>query len=247
MLLAVNDLKVKIFADGADLQGMIAIAKNPIIKGLTTNPTLMRKSGVTNYEGFARVLLSEVPDKPVSLEVFADDIPTMIKQGLKIGSWGKNANVKVPVTTTNGLFTGPVIRELANAGIVVNVTAVFTVEQVVEICDALLAAVPAIISVFAGRIADTGRDPIPQMAGCLYAIESAQLPNVELLWASPRELLNIMQANEIGCHIITCGADLIDKLHLVGKDLNEYSRQTVQMFCADAIRSGFSIDVKEAA
>lgn len=241
MLLPVKDLKVKIFADGANLDSMIMHAKNPIVKGLTTNPSLMRRSGIVNYEGFARVLLEQVPDKPISFEVFADDIPTMIAQGVKIASWGKNANVKVPVTNTRGEFTGPAIRELAKAGIVVNVTAVFTVEQVIDVAAALLPDVPSIISVFAGRIADTGRDPIPQMAGCLYALEEAKMDKAELLWASPREVLNIFQANEIGCHIITCGGDMIAKLHLIGKNLDEFSRETVEMFFTDAKVSGFTI------
>jgi transaldolase len=235
----VNDLKVKIFADGADLKGIIEMSKNPLIKGFTTNPTLMRKAGVSNYEAFARELLKSVIDRPVSFEVFADDFPAMIDQGRKIASWGKNVNVKVPVTNTKGEFAGPVLKTLSAEGVILNVTAIMTVEQVKAVAAELDANVPAIISVFAGRIADTGIDPIPHMAACKDALRAR--PKSELLWASPREVLNIFQADKVGCHIITCTNDLIAKLSLTGKDLIEYSRETVQMFYKDATAAAFSI------
>jgi transaldolase len=234
-----QDLKVKIFADGADIRGVIEMAKNPLIKGFTTNPTLMRKAGITNYEGFARELLKLVTDRPVSFEVFADDFPSMIDQGRKIAGWGKNVNVKIPVTNTKGEFAGPVLKSLSEEGVVLNVTAIMTLDQVKAVAAELNADVPAIISVFAGRIADTGVDPIPHMKMCKEVLASR--PKAELLWASPREVLNIFQADKVGCDIITCTNDLIAKLSLMGKDLVEYSRETVQMFYKDATASAFSI------
>ena len=236
----VQNLKIKIFADGADLKGILEMHKNPLIRGFTTNPTLMRKAGVTNYEAFARYLLETVTDKPISFEVFADDFPTMIGQARAIASWGKNVNVKIPVTNTRGEFTGPVLGAVAADGIALNVTAIMTAEQVRAVAAALEPGVPAIVSVFAGRIADTGIDPVPHMRECKRILASR--PKAELLWASPRELLNIFQGDEIGCHIITCTNDMIAKLSLVGKDLVEYSRETVQMFYRDAAASAFSID-----
>jgi transaldolase len=241
----VQDLKVKIFADGADLKGIVEMAKNPLIKGFTTNPTLMRKAGVNDYEGFARELLEVVGDRPVSFEVFADDFPGMIRQGRQIASWGKNVNIKVPVSNTKGEFTGPVLRALSAEGAVLNVTAIFTVEQVRAVAQALDADVPAIFSVFAGRIADTGIDPIPHMKACKEAMKSR--PKGELLWASPRELLNIFQADEIGCEIITCTSDIIGKLSLVDKDLGDYSRETVQMFYKDATAAAYLIEIQDDA
>jgi transaldolase len=241
----VQDLKVKIFADGADLKGIIEMAKNPVIKGFTTNPTLMRKAGVSDYEAFAHKLLDVVTDRPVSFEVFADDFPGMISQARRIASWSRNVNVKVPVSNTNGEFTGPVLKALSTRGVVLNVTAVFTIDQVKAIADALDPDVPAIISVFAGRIADTGLDPIPHMKACKAALKSR--PKAELLWASPREVLNVFQADAIGCDIITCTNDMIGKLSLAGKDLTEYSRDTVQMFYRDATAAAYSIDVREDA
>jgi transaldolase len=235
--------RVKIFADGADLGGILALHKNPRIKGFTTNPTLMRKAGVSNYEAFARQLLAAIPDRPISFEVFADDLDNMIAQGRVIASWGANVNIKIPVTTTNGVFTGLVIRTLAKAGIVVNVTAITTVEQVQRVADCLVPSVPAIVSVFAGRVADTGRDPVPVMREALRRLRGR--PRAELLWASPRELLNIFQADDIGCHIITVSHDVLAKLSLVGKDLNEYSLETVKMFHRDATAAGFKIAVPE--
>ncbi len=235
----IDNLKVKIFADGAEIDGILALAKKPYIKGFTTNPTLMRKAGIENYEAFARKLVSAVSDRPISFEVFADEINSMTSQGRVIASWGKNVNVKIPVTTTTGTFTGPVISTLAHAGVVVNVTALMTAQQVRQVAGCLDPDVPAIISVFAGRIADTGRDPIPLMQDCLRALASR--PKAELLWASPRELLNIFQANDIGCHIITVSHDVLAKLSLVGKDLDEYSLETVKMFYRDAQAAGYQI------
>jgi transaldolase len=241
----VNDLKVKIFADGADLDGILQMAKLPHIKGFTTNPTLMRKAGVTNYEAFARNLLEKITQHPVSFEVFADDFPSMIAQGRAIASWGKNVNVKVPVMNTKGEFAGPVLRALASEGVELNVTAIMTPEQVAAVAEVLDAKVPAIVSVFAGRVADTGIDPVPHMRACKDILTSK--PKAELLWASPREVLNIFQADDIGCHIITCTNDMIAKLSLAGKNLVEYSRETVQMFYRDATASAFSINPAKSA
>jgi len=230
---------VKIFADGADLDSILALYKNPLIKGFTTNPTLMRKAGIDDYEAFARKLTAAITDRPLSFEVFADEFDEMIAQGRVIASWGSNVNVKIPITTTRGAFTGPVIRALAEAGVVVNVTAITTEQQVARVAECLAPNVAAIVSVFAGRVADTGRDPVPLMRACLTAL--ANRPKAELLWASPRELLNIFQADEIGCHIITVSHDVLAKLSLVGKDLDEYSLETVKMFHRDASAAGFTI------
>jgi transaldolase len=232
---------VKIFADGADLAGILALYKNPLVKGFTTNPTLMRKAGIEDYEAFAHQLVAAIPDRPISFEVFADDFDEMIAQGRVIASWGRNVNVKIPVTTTKGAFTGAVISTLANAGVIVNVTALMTAEQVKQVAQCLASNVPAIVSVFAGRVADTGRDPIPLMQASLKAL--AGRPKAELLWASPRELLNIFQADEIGCHIITVSHDVLAKLSLIGKNLDEYSLETVKMFYRDATAAGFRIAV----
>jgi transaldolase len=235
----VDGLRVKIFADGADLDGILRMAANPVIRGFTTNPTLMRKAGVGDYEPFARRVLAAVPDRPVSFEVFADDFPGMIRQARVIASWGRNVNVKIPVTTTAREFSGPVIRELSAAGVALNVTAVLTVDQVRRIAECLAPDTPAIVSVFAGRIADTGVDPVPLMREAREAL--AIRPRAELLWASPRELLNIFQADAIGCHIITATNDILAKLALVGKDLDEYSLETVAMFHRDAVAAGYEI------
>ncbi|KAB2939000.1 MAG: transaldolase [Hyphomicrobium sp.] len=241
----VSDLKIKIFADGADLAGILDMHKNPLIKGFTTNPTLMRKAGIDDYEAFGRELLAEVPDRPVSLEVFADDFEEMERQALAIASWGRNVNVKIPVMNTKGIFAGPLLNSLSRRGVVLNVTAIMTPAQVKAVADALDPEVPAIISVFAGRVADTGRDPVPHMKECLAAL--SKRPKAELLWASPRELLNIFQADEMGCHIITVTNDVIAKLKLVGKNLDDYSRETVEMFYKDATASKFRISVRPAA
>jgi transaldolase len=235
----VADLKVKIFADGADLPGIAKLYANPLIKGFTTNPTLMRKSGVTDYAAFARDLLKVVPDRPVSFEVFADEFGEMERQAREIASWGPNVNVKIPVTTTQGVFCGPLIQRLAQAGIVLNVTAILTLEQVGQVAECLSPRTSAIVSVFAGRVADTGRDPVPLMTKAVEILKGK--PKAELIWASPRELLNIFQADDIGCHIITVTHDVLAKLALVGKDLDGYSLETVQMFHRDAQAAGFSI------
>jgi len=235
----VADLNIKIFADGADISGMLELARNPIIKGFTTNPTLMRKSGISDYEAFAREVLAAIHDRPVSFEVFADDHDGMLAQGRMIGGWAPNVNVKIPVTNTRGEFCGPVIDALSGEGIAVNVTAIMTPDQVRAVSRCLAPAASAIISVFAGRVADTGRDPIPLMSECLEVL--SERPRAELLWASPREFLNIFHAEQVGCHIITVTSDLLAKLGGVGKDLDQFSLETVQMFFRDAIGAGYSI------
>lgn len=236
----VDKLRVKIFADGADFNGIMEMYANPIIKGFTTNPTLMRKAGLMDYEAFGRKLLAAIPDRPVSLEVFADDFDEMERQALAIASWGKNVNVKIPVTNTRREFAGPLIKKLSAAGVAVNVTAIFTLDQVQRVTDCLHANTPAIVSVFAGRVADTGIDPVPLMAKAVQILKSK--PKAELIWASPRELLNVFQADAIGCHIITVTNDIIAKLALVGKNQDDYSLETVQMFYRDATASAFSIN-----
>lgn len=235
-----SQLSIKVFADGADFDSIIKLAGSRIIKGFTTNPTLARNAGVTDYEAFGRKVLAAVPDRPVSLEVFADDFPEMLRQARTIATWGKNVNVKIPVTNTKREFSGDVIRQLSADGVVVNVTAIMTVEQVRRVAEALAPETRAIVSVFAGRIADTGVDPVPLMAEALKILR--ERPKAELLWASPRELLNLFQADAIGCHIITATKDILAKLSLVGKDLDDYSLETVQMFRRDAIAAGFEIN-----
>jgi transaldolase len=235
----VQQLKIKLFCDGADIESILAMYQDPLIQGFTTNPTLMRKAGITDYEAFGRKVLAAVPDRPVSLEVFADDLVNMGIQGRKIATWGPNVNVKIPVTNTSGEFTGSLIKTLSSEGVVLNITALMTVKQVEEVAECLDPNTPAIISVFAGRVADTGVDPVVLMGDCLKALHDR--PKAELLWASPRELLNIFQADEVGCHIITATPDILAKLKLVGKDLTEYSLDTVKMFYKDAVAAGFSI------
>lgn len=234
-------LHTKIFADGADKATMMELYQNPLIKGFTTNPTLMRKSGITDYGTFARDLLRQIPDRPISFEVFADEFDEMEAQALEIASWGKNVQVKIPVTNTRGQSSESLVRRLAKKGVQQNVTALMTLDQVRRIGDCLAGGPASNISVFAGRIADTGRDPVPLMAHAVEAVSSS--PNIELIWASPRELLNIFQASQIGCHIITVTADVLNKLKLVGKDLDEYSLDTVKMFYSDAQKAGFQIAV----
>ena len=234
-----NELNVKIFADGADLESIREMYSNPLIKGFTTNPTLMRKDGVKDYKSFSLEVLKAVPDRPISLEVFADDFGEMEHQALEIASWGTNVNVKIPVTNTKGEFSGPLIERLTKAGVVVNVTALLTLDQVRDVMVCLADSIPAIVSVFAGRLADTGRNPVPIMAEAVEILRAK--PDAELIWASPRELLNIFQADEIGCHIITATNDILKKLPLVGKDLTGYSLDTVKMFHADASVAGYSI------
>lgn len=213
--------------------------RDPRIVGFTTNPTLMRKAGISDYAKFAHDVLHAIPDRPVSFEVFADELDEMEAQARIIAAWGKNVNVKIPVTNTTGKFTGPIIRSLSRDGIILNITAIMTADQVKQVATELASGTPAIISVFAGRVADTGIDPIPHMIACRQ--ELTEKPNAELLWASPRELLNVFQAEEAGCHIITASPDILAKLALVGKDLVEYSLETVQMFYRDATQSGFKI------
>jgi transaldolase len=240
-LTAVSDLKTKIFADGADLDGITSLVKDTRIRGVTTNPTLMRQAGVTDYKAFAHKVLEVVPELPVSFEVFADDLPSMQAQALEIASWGKNVNVKIPVTNSEGLSTLPIIEALSAQGVQVNVTAVFTLDQTRQITEALSPDTFAIISIFAGRIADTGLDPMPLMREAVQIMKAK--PKAELIWASPRELLNIFQADEVGCHIITVGHDVLGKLGIVGKDHTQYSLETVQMFRRDAQGAGYEIDV----
>jgi transaldolase len=230
---------VKIYADGADLESMIALAEKPHIAGFTTNPTLMRKSGVSDYEPFARKVLEVITDRPISFEVFADDAAGMLRQARLISSWGENVYVKVPVTDTKRNSMADVVAELTADGVQLNVTALMTVAQVETVTAALAGTRGAIVSVFAGRIADTGRDPIPVMTSAL-AITSAQ-PNVRLLWASPREILNVRQADDIGVDIITVTHDMLAKLSLFGKDLDEYSLETVKMFDNDARAAGYEL------
>jgi transaldolase len=235
----ISDLKIDIFADGAEIPGILEMAKNPLIKGFTTNPTLMRRAGVSDYERFARDLLSHITIHPVSLEVFADDFSEMRRQALLIASWGKNVNVKIPITNTKSESSIPLIDELVKNGIAVNVTAIMTVKQVKELSEVLSPTLLSIVSVFAGRIADTGVDPVPQMAECKRLLSA--IPAARLLWASPRELLNIFHADAVGCDIITVTNDLIAKLSLVGKPLDDYSLETVQMFRRDAVAAAYAI------
>ena len=244
-MISAKNLRVKVFADGADIQSIQKLAADRGISGFTTNPTLMRKAGIDNYETFARKVLEVVNDRPVSFEVFADDFAGMVDQARAIASWGANVNVKIPVTNTKGEFTGPVIAELSADGIILNVTAMTTEAQVAKVTECLAPECGAIISVFAGRIADTGRDPVPVMQECLNILTAR--PKAELLWASPRELLNIVQADQIGCHIITVTPDLVSKLPLIGKNLDEFSLETVQMFYRDAIASNYTIHTSATA
>jgi len=237
---SIANLKVKLFADGADLAGMQEMYANPIIKGFTTNPTLMRKVGIKDYKSFAHEVLKAIPDRPISFEVFADEFDEMERQALEISSWGKNVSVKIPVTNTKQQFAGPLIERLSKVGVSLNVTAVTTLDQVRNITALLAPTTPSIISVFAGRIADTGRDPLPLMAEAVKIM--CAKPQAELIWASPRELLNIFHADSIGCHIITATNDILKKLSLVDKDLEDYSLETVQMFYNDAQTAGYNID-----
>ncbi|HEX3746350.1 MAG TPA: transaldolase [Bryobacteraceae bacterium] len=237
--MAITDLKVKLFADGADKTAMLQLYRNPLIQGFTTNPTLMRKAGIADYEAFARDILTEIRDRPISLEVFADDFEEMERQARLIATWGSNVYVKIPVTNTKRESAARLIHLLSHEGIRLNITAILTLDQVRSVVAALAGGAPSNVSVFAGRIADTGRDPVPMMA---EAVEMVSVhPGMELIWASPRELLNIFQADSIGCHIITATPDVLQKLALVGKDLDEYSLDTVKMFHSDATKSGFKV------
>lgn len=237
------NLKVKIFADGADKNGILEMYHHPYIKGFTTNPSLMRKAGVTNYKNFALDILKLIPDRSISFEVFSDDFDEMYDQALEIASWGNNVYVKIPVSNTKGHPTSALIQNLAAQNVKMNVTALMTLDQVIEVTDALKNSPSSYISVFAGRIADTGVDPLPIMKKALAIMRPHE--QLELIWASPRELLNIFQAHEIGCHIITATNDIIKKLSLVGKNLQQYSLETVEMFYKDAVAAGFSLDEDE--
>jgi transaldolase len=239
------DLKVKIFADGADYDGIVKMARNPLIKGFTTNPSLMRKAGVNDYEAFARKVLAAIVDRPVSFEVFADDFASMAEQARTIAAWGRNVNVKIPVTNTKGQPATELIRALSSEGVSLNVTAVFTLDQVRAVAEALDPRTPSIVSVFAGRIADTGMDPVPHMAACKQLL--GPRPKAELLWASTRELLNIFHAEESGCDIVTVPNEFLSKLDLVGKDLAQYSRETVQAFYRDATAAAYQIKTTRVA
>jgi transaldolase len=232
-------LKVKIFADGADLGGILEMAAKPYIAGFTTNPTLMRKAGISNYEAFAKDVLAHVTDRPISFEVFSDEFDEMERQAKKISAWGSNVYVKLPITNTRRESTVPLVRRLAPSGIKLNVTALMTREQVEDVADALAPGVPAYVSIFAGRIADTGRDPLPAIRESVALLKSK--PQAELIWASPRELLNVFQADQAGCHIITATNDILNKLASVGKDLDAFSLETVKMFHGDAVAAGFRL------
>ena len=234
----------RLFADGADLKAILKLASNPLIEGFTTNPTLMRQAGVEDYVSFAHELLRHISDRPISFEVFSDDFGEMEEQAMEIASWGGNVNVKIPVSDTKGKYSGPVIRKLSGAGVALNITAIMTVEQVQRVVDDLHGNGHAFVSVFAGRIADTGRDPVPIMAESLERMRPR--PHTELIWASPRELLNVFQADAIGCHVITATPSILAKLDVVGKDLVEYSLDTVRMFHRDASAAGYKIGVEAA-
>jgi transaldolase len=234
-----STLRIKVFADGADIAGIRKLADDPLIAGITTNPTLMRKAGIEDYEAFATELLEVVPDRPISFEVFSDDFAEMERQALKVSSWADNVFVKVPITNTEGASSLDLVRRLSHDGIKLNVTALMTGKQVESSAAALEGGVPAYVSVFAGRIADAGVDPEPIMVAALDTLRP--LPGVELIWASPREVLNIVQADRIGCHIITVTHDLLAKLHLLGRDLDEFSLDTVRMFHRDASAAGFTL------
>jgi transaldolase len=234
-----NGLRVKLFADGADKSAILEHCADPRIQGFTTNPTLMRKAGLTDYEAFAQDVLSVIRDRTISFEVFADEFPEMARQAYKIASWGKNVYVKIPVTNTRGESSLDLIHQLTHSGVKVNVTALLALEQVRETSVALAGGAPAYVSVFAGRIADTGRDPVPMICSAVELLRPH--PGVEVIWASPRELLNVFQADAAGCHIITATGDILKKLSLIGKDLLAYSRETVRMFYDDAVAAQFSL------
>ena len=234
-----SELNVKIFADGADREGIIEMYRKPYIKGFTTNPTLMREAGVTNYEAFARDIVKAIPDRPISFEVFSDDFDEMERQAHKIAGWGENVYVKIPVTNTRGETAVDLVRRLSRAGVKVNATAMMTLSQVRDMVNVLGNGPPSYISVFAGRIADSGRDPMPAMAEAVKICSPYK--NIELIWASPREMLNIFQADVVQCHIITATDGILKKLDLIGKDLDEFSLDTVKMFRNDAVSAGYTL------
>lgn len=237
--MTLTDLRTKIFADGADLAGMLAMYREPFVKGFTTNPTLMRKAGISDYRSFARQVLEAIPDRPISFEVFSDDLADMERQGREIATWGEHVYVKIPVTNTKREPAYDVVHRLSHAGVKVNVTAIMTLAQVQAVVDALAGGAPSNVSVFAGRVADTGRDPVAHMQKALELLKAE--PKAELIWASPRELLNVIQAHQIGCHIITVTNDILKKLPLIGKDLDDYSLDTVKMFHEDARAAGYAL------
>ena len=234
-----TDLKVRLFADGADKAGMLEMYKNPLIRGFTTNPTLMRKAGVSDYAAFAREIVAAIPDRPLSFEVFSDEFDEMARQARLIGSWGPQVYVKIPVTNSRGESSGPLIRRLSEEGVKVNVTAITTLAQVRDAAFDLAPGPASYVSVFAGRVADTGRDPVPLMAAAVELLRP--WPQIELIWASPRELWNVFQADSVGCHVITATNDILKKLPLVGRDLAEYSLDTVRMFKSDAEAAGYKL------
>jgi transaldolase len=236
---SIDTLRVRIFADGADKAGMLEMARLPYISGFTTNPTLMRKAGIVDYRAFARDVLASIPDRPISFEVFSDEFSEMERQAYEIASWGENVYVKIPVTNTRSEPACALIRTLASSGVKLNVTALMTLAQVREVSGALAGGAPSFVSVFAGRIADTGRDPTPLMAAAVELLRP--YPDQQLIWASPRELLNLFHADSVGCHVITMTNDLLKKLTLVGKDLSDYSLDTVRMFHDDAAHAGYSL------
>jgi len=238
-LKTVEQLKVKIFADGADKTGMLEMYEKPFIKGLTTNPTLMKKAGITDYRTFCKDILTSIKDKPLSFEVFSDDFSEMERQALEISSWGENVYVKIPITNTKQEACYDLVKRLAAKKVKLNVTALMTLDQVSNVVASLDPHVPSYVSVFAGRVADTGYDPLPMMVKAVDILKAA--PASELIWASPRELLNIFQADDIGCHVITVTNDILKKLSLVGYDLDQYSLDTVKMFYNDAIKAGFKL------
>lgn len=235
----VDELKVKIFADGADKSGMIEMYEKPFVKGLTTNPTLMKKAGISDYRSFCRDILTHINDKPLSFEVFSDDFVEMERQALEIASWGENVYVKIPITNTQKQACYDLVKRLAAQKVKLNVTALMTLDQVSHVVNVLDPNIPSYVSIFAGRVADTGRDPLPLMKSAVEILKNA--PASELIWASPRELLNIFQADEIGCHIITVTNDILKKLSMVGYDLEEYSLDTVKMFYTDALAAGYRL------
>lgn len=235
----ISDLKIKIFGDGADREGLLNLYQNPLIQGFTTNPTLMRKAGISDYESFARDILKTITDRPISFEVFSDEFEEMERQALKITTWGENVYVKIPITNTRDESSLDLVSHLTKSGVKVNVTAMMTLGQVRDVCAVLNQGTPAYVSVFAGRIADTGLDPMPLMAAAVEMLKLA--PHAELIWASPRELLNLFHANSVGCHIITATFDILKKLPLIGKDLQEFSLDTVKMFYDDAKQAGYQL------
>lgn len=241
----IANLKVKIFADGANKRDILDLYAKPYIKGFTTNPTLMRKAGVSDYRAFAADILAEVPDRPFSFEVFSDEFDEMEAQAMEIATWGSQVYVKIPITNTRGESACPLVRRLSQAGVKLNVTAMMTLAQTRQVAEALAGGPSSYVSLFAGRVADTGRDPIPMMTAAVEILRD--YPNQELIWASPRELLNIFHADSIGCHIITVTNDILKKLDTVGKDLNEFSLDTVKMFRRDAVEAGFRLELRPGA